>query len=238
MTQAEVAVYVRRTGPDARGGARRLLVAAAAELAGVAEAEIRVEYEPGGRPFLAGAGRGLSVSVSHGQGLAAVALTRAGRVGVDLEVLRPVRAERLAERWFSAAETAWVSARPPEEQQEAFFWLWTRKEAVGKALGIGLRESGTRRPVGLPVDGCSGPGDRMVAVRGGDGAVQGCFAMPGLPYENPRVLLAVAGVGGELEGAGVVLRIAEEVREHRAAAVRPLREDTAAVGRPVLSGSD
>lgn len=58
VTQAEVAVYVRRTGPDARGGARRLLVAAAAELAGVAEAEIRVEYEPGAGRSWPGRGGG------------------------------------------------------------------------------------------------------------------------------------------------------------------------------------
>lgn len=206
----EIVVVARRTGPDSRGEARRLLLSAAAEAAGTEETGIRVEREPGGRPRLAGAALGWHVSVSHGRGLAAVALTRLGPVGLDVEVVRPVPAVPLARRWFGPAETAWVAARPEAEQRDAFFWLWTRKEAVGKALGTGLRGGGTARGVGLPEDWRAAPGDRL---RPEPGAEPYSFAMPGLPYRSPRVVMALAGAHPALSGAAVALRIREGPEE-------------------------
>ncbi|MCD7439427.1 4'-phosphopantetheinyl transferase superfamily protein [Streptomyces lincolnensis] len=116
---------------------RLLLRHAAAHALAAAPAEIDVARAPGGRPYLRGFD-GLDVSVSHTGDLVAVALSRAGRIGVDVEpAARTVR--RLDEGVFtpyeSAASARWAGAR----RARALIRLWTLKEAYGKALGLGLR---------------------------------------------------------------------------------------------------
>ena len=60
-------------------------------------------------------------------------------VGVDLERLRPrPRAQALARRFFTAAESAWLAAIPGPGRETAFARLWCAKEAVLKAHGHGL----------------------------------------------------------------------------------------------------
>jgi 4'-phosphopantetheinyl transferase len=60
-------------------------------------------------------------------------------IGVDVEVWRSMRdAAALVRRYFSAVEVAAWDALAPAQQHEAFFNLWTRKEAYVKALGRGL----------------------------------------------------------------------------------------------------
>ncbi|SMF97513.1 4'-phosphopantetheinyl transferase superfamily protein, partial [Methylomagnum ishizawai] len=59
--------------------------------------------------------------------------------GVDAECLeRSPDALALAERFCSAREAAWLGSLPPEARQGEFLRLWTLKEAVAKATGLGL----------------------------------------------------------------------------------------------------
>jgi len=135
---------------DERAGAHRLLLDAAAAELGVPVSGIRVDHEPGGRPLLSGAGQGIGVSVSHARRALAVALCDGAGVGVDVEPLRGLSGAALAGRWLDPAEARWVRGLPGAGQALAFLWLWTQKEAVGKALGLGLRAGGMSRPVALP----------------------------------------------------------------------------------------
>jgi 4'-phosphopantetheinyl transferase len=66
-----------------------------------------------------------------------MAVCRHARVGVDVEKLGRVSLA-VAERHFSAAESAQLRALPPEAQPRRFVQLWTLKEAYLKAVGIGL----------------------------------------------------------------------------------------------------
>jgi 4'-phosphopantetheinyl transferase len=60
-------------------------------------------------------------------------------VGIDLERIRSdLAVAEIAERFFSRREVAMLRALPTEEQREAFFRTWTRKEAYLKARGEGL----------------------------------------------------------------------------------------------------
>jgi 4'-phosphopantetheinyl transferase len=79
----------------------------------------------------------LYVNLSHTRGAAAVAITRAGEVGVDVEAVRPlIDREGIAALVFTANERrALAEATDPAD---LFVRLWTRKEAVVKAFGIGL----------------------------------------------------------------------------------------------------
>lgn len=109
----------------------------------------RAGRDPQGRPLLRGAGEGLHVSMSHHRAWVAVALAEAGPVGVDIEVVRDdLPAQALADRWFDGAEARFLAGVAAPEVATEYLRLWTVKEAVGKALGLGLRQGGMRRPVG------------------------------------------------------------------------------------------
>ncbi|WP_408056656.1 4'-phosphopantetheinyl transferase family protein [Streptomyces huasconensis] len=153
MGDAGATVLWGLTAGDARAAAHTALLHGAARLTGKPADAFRLTHEPGGRPRLTGPAAPPHVSVSHGRGIWAVALAAAGPVGVDVETVeavRPVPALRLAERWLDAAGATWLRGVPPAARATAFLWLWTQKEAVGKARGQGLRDGGLRRPVPVP----------------------------------------------------------------------------------------
>ena len=85
------------------------------------------------------AGETIAFNVSHSHGLALVALTPEGRLGVDLEKIRPeVDWLPLARRYFSGTEFRALDEFPEDLRLKAFFTCWTRKEAFVKALGAGV----------------------------------------------------------------------------------------------------
>jgi 4'-phosphopantetheinyl transferase len=126
--------------------ARREFVAARAALRGILggylaadPARLTFRLGPQGKPSLVDAGPALHFNLSHSHGLALVAVTCVGEVGVDVEQVRPLADMLpLAERYFAPAEVQILLALPAELQREAFFNAWTRKEAFLKAVGVGL----------------------------------------------------------------------------------------------------
>jgi len=117
--------------------ALRLVVGA--EL-GVPPDVLRFDREEGGRPFVAGpASNGFDFNLSHSGDLAVIGCVEGARIGVDVEARRPLPdALRIARSHFASEEASALAALPPEDREGAFFALWTRKEAVVKALGTGL----------------------------------------------------------------------------------------------------
>ena len=126
----------RRLYLGGRAGARFLLSA----YAGIPADRIRFGYGARGKPELTdGVGRlRFNYSLSGNRVLYALAEDR--ELGVDIEVLpRRTRADCLAARKLTAAErTAW-HAIPKGMRNDAMLCCWTRKEAYGKALGVGIR---------------------------------------------------------------------------------------------------
>jgi 4'-phosphopantetheinyl transferase len=119
-------------------GRLRLLLAG---LGGGDPAELRIEADPDGKPRLGGeCGQGrIRFSVSHSGPVWACAVALHREVGLDVEEVREERdADRLAERYFSPAETAAIRALPDRERRAAFHRGWTRKEAYLKARGLGI----------------------------------------------------------------------------------------------------
>jgi 4'-phosphopantetheinyl transferase len=113
-------------------------------------------YGPHGKPELAGdfSDCGLRFNLAHCENLALIALIRGEKIGVDLERIRilPDMGELVA-RFFSPRENAVFQSLPVEQQPEAFFNLWTRKEAWLKATGEGIsRYLGEVEVVFLPGD--------------------------------------------------------------------------------------
>ncbi|MBM7085762.1 MULTISPECIES: 4'-phosphopantetheinyl transferase family protein [Micromonospora] len=136
---ADLVVRLRRTVGDGRATARALLVETAAAMAGTPPGAVAVEHTAAGAPVLGGVATGWHTSVSHTRGLVAVAVSRHGPVGIDVEALRPVPALPLSRRWFAPEDTDWLRGRPVERLGVDFLALWTGKEAVAKLYGTGLR---------------------------------------------------------------------------------------------------
>ncbi|QMU75756.1 4'-phosphopantetheinyl transferase superfamily protein [Streptacidiphilus sp. PB12-B1b] len=196
-----VTVLWNTTDGDERSRARRLLLHGAAAELGVPASEIWVDHEPGGRPLLCGAASGLQVSVSHARRALAVALCGGAAVGVDAEPVRRLSGAALARAWLAPAEAQWVAELSgPEQQALGFLWLWTQKEAAGKALGRGLRAGGMSRQVALPevwppaVDGTPVlrplPGNERIAS--GAALVDGGRLVLGVAAEGPGPVGRVA----------------------------------------------
>lgn len=92
-----------------------------------------------GRPHLGAAHAGRDVNWSHSGEYLLVALGDGVRIGADLEFLRPrPRAMVLADRFFTAGESARLRDMPHDDAETAFVRLWCAKEAVLKAHGRGI----------------------------------------------------------------------------------------------------
>ncbi|HEX7111331.1 MAG TPA: 4'-phosphopantetheinyl transferase superfamily protein, partial [Mizugakiibacter sp.] len=126
--------------PHHRGADRSALAALLAAYLGVPAATLVFVAGPHGKPALAPPHDRLSFSWSHGGAYALAAVGCGVDLGVDLEQVRPrPRALELAERYFAAEEATALHALPDDAARtQAFFVLWTAKEAVLKALGRGL----------------------------------------------------------------------------------------------------
>ncbi|MFD6682678.1 4'-phosphopantetheinyl transferase family protein [Micromonospora parva] len=177
-------VWVGRDTGGQPDPAAVLLRRVGALLLGRAQTAVVLTHDSAGRPVVrvdeVTGPVELAVSVSRTAGLVVVAARRGGAVGVDVERIRPLPALALAGRWFPPAELAWLADRPEAGRTVDFLRLWTAKEAVGKALGRGLRDGGLRRLMptpGLPLRPV--PGGEPVRV--------------GHPPLGEGLVLAVAG---------------------------------------------
>jgi len=104
---------------------------------GLPAASLNFQSTELGKPFLSGSN--LAISLSHTRSLAVVALSWQGAIGVDAETLTSVfepLGDLLALGVLSAPELDLISGadKPPL----AFLQLWTAKEAISKAIGLGL----------------------------------------------------------------------------------------------------
>jgi 4'-phosphopantetheinyl transferase len=116
---------------------RVLLRSLLAECLKTEPSQVRLRYGQHGKPELVDSS--LRFNVSHSENTAVYAIGENVRLGIDVEILRPVPdAEALAKRYFSLAEQRDFALCPAEKKSMAFLTLWTRKEAYIKAIGEGL----------------------------------------------------------------------------------------------------
>jgi 4'-phosphopantetheinyl transferase len=116
---------------------------------GVASDRIDFATDPHGKPMLHGQpdSSPLGISLSHSRGLVACALADDRAVGVDVQPIDgTVDVMTIARRFFAPEEVAALNACVPQQRASRFCEMWTLKEALFKALGLGL---------GLPLDSAS-----------------------------------------------------------------------------------
>lgn len=144
MSPDESARAARFSHPGARLNhvvARALVRTALSHYADVDPRDWSFGADARGKPFVAGPATppDLRFSLSHADGLVALAVAEGRDVGVDVEnVARPVDAIAIAGAAFAPAEAAAIADAPHPEGQMRFFALWTLKEAYLKATGLGI----------------------------------------------------------------------------------------------------
>jgi len=132
-----------------RRTAKSLLQGSDAACARLSPQDIAVGNDPGGAPYFTVSGRGrhpASLSISHRDTLAFCALAPAGSqlsVGADVERVE-TRSRGFVQDFFTAREVERVWACSPERRDALVTLIWSLKEAVLKALRLGLRVD-TRR---------------------------------------------------------------------------------------------
>jgi 4'-phosphopantetheinyl transferase len=119
--------------------------------------DVSFEYENLGKPRLAPSATEdrLFFNLSNSHELALIAVSRDRELGVDVEFVdRRSDNEAIANRFFAEREKRALAAAPCGERKVRFFRCWTRKEAVLKALGVGLTVSLDQIEVSATTDDC------------------------------------------------------------------------------------
>lgn len=116
---------------------RVVLCSLLAQISGIPVKEIDYEVSPNGRLSLAAGAPSFSLSACGNT--AAYAFTVDGPVGIDLEMVRPLDdLPGLIQHSFSPVEQAALENLPEALRQDAFYHVWTQKEAYLKACGLGF----------------------------------------------------------------------------------------------------
>ncbi|MGI9515183.1 MAG: 4'-phosphopantetheinyl transferase family protein [Anderseniella sp.] len=90
-----------------------------------------------GKPSVAPGLPQIHFSISHADGLVAVATSPSAKIGIDLERVTGTGDTRPTPDQLSEHETAWLQKHREADRWPAFLQLWTAKEATSKALGLG-----------------------------------------------------------------------------------------------------
>lgn len=100
------------------------------------ESMLSLGYQAKGKPFLQHFPY-LHFNLSHNDQVVALFISQSGPVGIDIEIIQERRSfTKLLSRIFTPTEILWI--KNAADFKQAFFLLWSAKEAYLKAEGGGL----------------------------------------------------------------------------------------------------
>jgi 4'-phosphopantetheinyl transferase len=103
---------------------------------------LRFEYGPNGKPELLPGQVPLTFNLAHCDNVGLIGINQGAPIGVDIEKVRLLpEFDELVDRFFSPREAGAFRELDASKKPEAFFNLWTRKEAWLKATGEGIANS-------------------------------------------------------------------------------------------------
>ena len=103
----------------------------------VEPAQLSFQIGAHGKPHLAD--DSLHFNISHTADHLIIAVSNIANIGVDIEIIKPrTGIDNLAARCFSSAELCTWHELPTKRKLEAFYRVWTKKEAFVKAVGRGI----------------------------------------------------------------------------------------------------
>jgi 4'-phosphopantetheinyl transferase len=154
--------------------------------------KIQFTYGKQGKPYLDDPSKtNLHFNISHSGKYILIAIALTNEVGVDIEEIHTIEnLETISRRYFSSQEFQTINTLPPQEQVNAFFTCWTRKEAFIKACGDGFA---------IPLDSFSvslGPEESeplLLDNTSGKVLLSGWYIIPLSPAQGYTGALAVQG---------------------------------------------
>lgn len=139
-----------------------------AEYLKICPIEVCLSYGKYGKPELDNKGTlNLFFNLSHSESLVMYAITLNQKIGIDLEAIREIQEiDQIVDQFFSIYEKAEIQKLPPGKQINAFYSIWTRKEAYIKALGksITIAIDNQTRPTEKPNNNQMISGYRFVEI--------------------------------------------------------------------------
>lgn len=109
----------------------RLLLKRGLEGLGMAEHFNQIGYLKTGKPFL----KNVFFNISHTDSLVVCVIYTEGEIGIDVEKVNPLEFSDFKPSFTNSEWEVINNAQFPIEQ---FYWYWTRKESIIKALGVDL----------------------------------------------------------------------------------------------------
>lgn len=88
----------------------------------------KIEFQENGKPFLPN----INFNISHSDYLVICGLSKEGEIGVDIEKISAIDFEDFISM-FTVKE--WTIINNADDPTWKFYWFWTRKESIIKALG-------------------------------------------------------------------------------------------------------
>jgi 4'-phosphopantetheinyl transferase len=120
-----------------QAGTIRPIETVLARYLGLRPSAVVLQRSPAGKPGLPESA--FRVSLAHSGEVALVAVASGREIGVDVEVLRAGTENwSLSAHALTESERARLEALPASRRSRAFLSMWTRKEALLKAVGVGL----------------------------------------------------------------------------------------------------
>lgn len=106
-------------------------------------------YNPHGKPALLDAPT-LQFNVTHSESVTLIAIAYNFAIGIDVESMKKERPiDALVKRYFAPQENQYFQGLRVEERNAVFFQSWTCKEALLKAVGVGIAHSLNRVLIGF-----------------------------------------------------------------------------------------
>ena len=167
---------------------RGILRSVLAGYAGRRPDALRFARDENGKPRLPDAD--IRFNLSRTEDGILLGVTRGPEIGVDIERVRPgYTGDEIAGKFFAPSEVASLADLPEGIRSEAFFRVWTAKEAYLKARGEGL---------GYPLNAFAVPlaaeGPRRLTWHREDSEIARWWLLPLTPGEG---FVAAAAVGGD-----------------------------------------
>lgn len=91
----------------------------------------QIQIQDNGKPFV----DGIQFNISHSGDQVVCCFSENGVVGIDIEEIRKVDFDDFTTMF---THTEWKVIRSADDPLRQFYWYWTRKESIIKALGLKL----------------------------------------------------------------------------------------------------
>ena len=91
----------------------------------------KIEFQENGKPIISGT----HFNISHSDHQVICGFSKEGQIGVDLEKINQIDFDDFTSM-FSLQE--WAAINSADDPLRTFYWFWTRKESIIKALGLTL----------------------------------------------------------------------------------------------------